>query len=235
MKYIIDAHTHTVASGHAYSTIAENARYASEIGLQLIAMTDHAPKMPGSCGKLHFYNLNVIPKKLFDVEILKGVELNIMDKYGNVDLPNDILKKLDICIASLHIPCIEPMSKMDNTGAILGAMANENIKIIGHPGDPRYPFDVECVVREAINKGVLLEVNNTSLDPNNGRAGGEKVLLEMLKLCRKADYPIVLGSDSHFYSYVGGFARAEKLLEVADFPDELVINTSLSAFKKFIK
>ena len=53
-KYKIDTHTHTVSSGHAYSTVTENAKYAASIGLEIIGMTDHAPKMPGSCGYLHF-------------------------------------------------------------------------------------------------------------------------------------------------------------------------------------
>ena len=46
-KYKIDTHTHTVSSGHAYSTVTENAKYAASIGLEIIGMTDHAPKMPG--------------------------------------------------------------------------------------------------------------------------------------------------------------------------------------------
>ena len=53
-RYKIDTHTHTVSSGHAYSTVTENAKYAASIGLEIIGMTDHAPKMPGSCGYLHF-------------------------------------------------------------------------------------------------------------------------------------------------------------------------------------
>lgn len=53
-NYILDAHCHTISSGHAYSTVTECAKAASEKGLKLIAITDHAPKMPGSCGFLHF-------------------------------------------------------------------------------------------------------------------------------------------------------------------------------------
>ena len=39
-KYKIDTHTHTVSSGHAYSTVTENAKYAASIGLEIIGMTD---------------------------------------------------------------------------------------------------------------------------------------------------------------------------------------------------
>ena len=45
MKRLMDIHTHAVASGHAYSTVDENLRWAAEQGLQLVALTDHAPAM----------------------------------------------------------------------------------------------------------------------------------------------------------------------------------------------
>ena len=54
-KYKIDTHTHTVSSGHAYSTVTENAKYAASIGLEIIGMTDHAPKMPGKLRIFTFF------------------------------------------------------------------------------------------------------------------------------------------------------------------------------------
>ena len=51
MKYqsVMDLHTHTVASGHAYCTLREMAKAASDKGLELLGITEHAPKMPGTC------------------------------------------------------------------------------------------------------------------------------------------------------------------------------------------
>ena len=49
-KYTIDTHTHTLVSGHAYNTIDEMAAYAFQTGVTHLAITDHAPKMPGSAG-----------------------------------------------------------------------------------------------------------------------------------------------------------------------------------------
>lgn len=57
MKYSIDTHTHTLVSGHAYNTIDEMAAYAAGIGVTHLAITDHAPKMPGSAGILYFSNI----------------------------------------------------------------------------------------------------------------------------------------------------------------------------------
>ena len=78
-EFILDTHSHTVASGHAYGTVLEMARAASERGLQLLAITDHAPALEGSCSEIHFRNFKVIDQYLYGVEILMGAELNIMD------------------------------------------------------------------------------------------------------------------------------------------------------------
>lgn len=235
-KYKIDMHTHTISSGHAYSTITENAHYAASIGIEYLGMTDHAPNMPGSCGPLHFLNLNVIPDYIEGVRIFKGAEFNIMDYEGKLDksIRNKIMKKFDIAIASLHIPCINPGTEEENTAALINAMNNPFINIIGHPGDPRYPINVKKVVTTARDTHTLLELNNASFNPANGRAGGEVVAIEILKECKKQGLPIILGSDSHYHTYIGNFERCEKLLMEANMPNELVINYDTKQFDEFI-
>ena len=54
MNYEFDLHTHTIASGHAYSTIKEMAHSAAQKGLKLLGITEHAPKMPGTCHDFYF-------------------------------------------------------------------------------------------------------------------------------------------------------------------------------------
>ncbi len=233
-RFKLDMHTHTVASGHAYSTIDENARYAAQSGLELLGTTDHAPKMPGSTHPLYFLNLKVVPRELHGINLLMGAELNIMDSNGRVDLKNNLIKKLDYAIASLHVPCIEPMDMEESTQAVICAIKNPYINIIGHPCDPRYPLNIREVVTVARDNNTLLEINNASLNPNNSRAGGEREILELILECKKQQLPVILGSDAHFYSYIGGFGNILPLLEEADMPDELIINTSVKAFTDFI-
>ena len=60
MKILVDVHTHTIASGHAYSTITENMQAASRKGIQLVAMTDHTPGIPGSTQRYFFDNLRIL-------------------------------------------------------------------------------------------------------------------------------------------------------------------------------
>ena len=47
MKTLLDVHTHTVASGHAFSTLQEMAAAASEKGLKLLGITRACPRHTG--------------------------------------------------------------------------------------------------------------------------------------------------------------------------------------------
>ena len=149
IKDVMDTHTHTLASGHAYSTIRENASAAAQKGLELLAVTEHAPRMAGSCQAIYFQNLKVVDRHAYDIELMLGVELNILDERGTVDLAEGTLKTLDLAIASLHVPCITPGSREYNTQACLNAMKNPYVSILGHPDDPRYPVDFRAVVHMA--------------------------------------------------------------------------------------
>ena len=99
MELILDTHSHTIASAHAYSTVTELAQAASDKGLKLLAVTDHAPARSDSSPLLHFMNYHVLPKTLKGVEMLYGVELNILDFEGHIDMPEDILQRQDIRLA----------------------------------------------------------------------------------------------------------------------------------------
>jgi len=233
---VLDAHCHTIASGHAYSTVSELAAEAARKGLEAIAITDHAPKMPGSAEFLHFLNLGKLPRKLNGVQILTGVELNIMDADGGVDLKRGIYKNLQVVIASLHIPCIKPTNEETHTKTVINAMKNPHIKIIGHLGDPRYPIDIPKVVRAAKKTGTAVEINNASLNPESGvRGGGELIVKEIALECKAQGVHVVMGSDAHFHAEVGDLSFAQELLSEIGFPHELVLNRSVEALLGFLK
>lgn len=224
MKILADTHTHSMASGHAYSTIQENVRAAAEKGLKLIALTEHAPGMQNTTSHAYFANLHVIPEELFGVRVLKGVELNIIDFEGTLDLDEEILSKLDISIASLHAPCITPGTKEENTRACVRAMENPLVDILGHPGDPRYPMDYDEIFRVAKKTGTLLEINNASLVPGGFRAGSDDNVEKLLRLAMKEEVPVVVSSDAHFYTGIADIFYVEKLMKKVGFPEDLVLN-----------
>lgn len=233
IRDILDTHTHTFASGHAYSTIRENAQAAAKKGLELLAITDHAPKLWGSCQTIYFQNLKVVDRHAYDVELLMGVELNILDEQGNIDLPLRTLKQMDLTIASLHVPCFIPGSREYNTEACVNAMKNPYVNILGHPDDPRYPVDYRALVQAAKEHEVLLELNNSSLRPGGSRKNARGFDAEMLKLCMEYQTPIVIGSDAHVDTDIGRHDEALELLEEIGFPGELVVNRSVEELKKY--
>ena len=174
---------------------------------------------------MHFNNLKVVPDEIDGVRVLKGMEANILDIDGNLDkIDPRALPGLDYLIASLHTVCIEPSTKEDNTKAILNAMEQEKVKIIGHPDDSRYPLDYEAIVKRAKEKNILLEVNNSSLSPDTSREGTRENVKTYLELCKKYGVRIIMGTDSHICYDIGIFTHVEQLIEEINFPKELVIN-----------
>lgn len=234
MKYVLDAHTHTIASGHAYSTIREMAKAASEKGLELLGITEHSMKRPGTCQLFYFENLKMVDREMYGVELYMGTELNIMDYEGRVDMGEKTLEKMDIVIASMHVPCIKPGTREENTNAYLEVMKNPYLHIIGHPDDARYEVDYLALVQSAKEHRVLLEVNNNSLDPRCGRQGGEENIRIMLKYCREYQAPVIVNSDAHTDTLVGCHDYVQKILDEMGFPEELIVNRNVDEFKKYV-
>lgn len=234
MKTVLDTHTHTLASAHAYSTIMENALFASQQGLSLLCITDHAPALCDSSPELHFMNYHVLPKEMYGVEMLYGVELNIMDYEGTVDLSEDILKRQDICIASFHTMCIKAGTMEENTRSYLKVMENPYVHIIGHPDDGNVPVDFNQLVLAAKKHHVLLEVNNASLATAYFRLHTRENMTTMLELCKKHGVAITIASDAHIASAIGQFNAAIVLLQELDFPEALIANTSVEKFKQYL-
>lgn len=234
MNYILDMHTHSLASGHSYSTIREMAHMASQKGMLALGITEHGPNMPGSCHHFYFSNLKVVPRQMCGVELFLGIELNLLDSAGHVDLDDKLLQQMDVTIASLHIPCCKPASKKENTDAYLNALKNPYINIIGHPDDNRYAIDYDALIYTAKEYNKLIEFNNASLNPRGARVGAKENDYKILELCKKYQQPVILGSDAHVDADILNFQLAQSLLEEVDFPQELVINHSLDKLKKYV-
>ena len=166
MIHKLDSHTHTLASGHAYNTIMEMAKAAVDQKLELLAVTDHAMAMPGTCHSFYFMNLRSLPRSMYGIEVLFGSEVNIMNYDGKLDMSQGLLEQMDVVVASMHTPCLKPGSIEEVTKGYLKAIENPFVNIIGHPDDARYPVDFELVVPAAKEHHVLLELNNSSLKPD---------------------------------------------------------------------
>lgn len=232
----LDSHTHSIASGHGTtSMIHQMAESASKKELKILCVTDHGPATLGSAKESYFRNLKYASKERYGVKILYGCETNILDYFGAVDLPQNILKTLDYNLAGFHIQNLKPGSVSENTKALLHVMDNPYIHTIAHPDDVKYPLNYKVIVEHAVDTHTLLELNETSLSLNGYRGNTTPNSIELLKWCAHYNHPIVLGSDSHGIHKIGQFKYCLELLNQIHFPKELILNTNEHFFLNFIK
>lgn len=234
VTFELDVHTHTIVSGHAYSTITEMVAAARHKGLKMLGITEHGPAMPGSCHEMYFYNTYVVPKVQDGLEVLMGAEVNLLDTEGHLDLSPSTISKLDLCIVGIHVPTYVRGTKAENTEALIKVISRSDVHIISHPGDGTVILDFEPLVRAAAEHHTLLEINNSSARPERNKPQAISNMLELLRLHKEYDLPVILGSDAHVHFDVARFNEVITLLEEADFPPELVINTSVEAFKSYL-
>lgn len=223
-KTLLDVHTHTIASGHAYSSLQEMAKAAAEKGLQVLGITEHGPSVPGTCPLTYFRNMFIVPRRMYGVRLLMGCEVNILNTQGELDLDDYHLGLLDVAIAGIHGNCWQGGTKAENTEGVLNVMYNPRVHIISHPADGTAELDFGRLVLAARETHTLLEVNNHSLAPQRSKSVARDNNLEILRLCKKHGVPTILGSDAHISFQIADYGRLLPLLAEADFPDELIMN-----------
>ncbi len=231
MKIEIDTHTHTILSGHAHSTLIENAQCARKAGLKGFVVTDHGPEIQGAAPEFIIGTYYMFPGKIHGVRIYKGTEANITNFQGDIDITAPYLKKLDFVIASLHDIVIDPGTKEQNTAAILGALNNPYVDAIGHPGNPYFEADYDAVTAEAKRLGKLLEINNHSF---TARKGSLENCSKIIRLCKENGVRIVVSSDAHICFKVGAFENSIREVEAEDFPKEMVVNRTVRSFEAYL-
>jgi DNA polymerase (family 10) len=192
-----DFHCHSQWSdgGHPIREIAEAAR---QRGYSYIAITDHTQSLGivrGLTPKLVEEQLQEIAglnEKIKGFRILSGSEVDVR-KDGSLDLPDEILTRLEVVVASVHSSF--KMSREAMTERILRAMRNPYVNILGHPtgrllGEREaYEVDLEQVIRAARDTGTILEINSfpQRLDLDDIHCKRAKELGAMM----------AIGTDSH--------------------------------------
>ena len=224
MKIELDVHTHTIASGHAFSTLQEMAQAAAGKGLKLLGITEHSPGVPGSCNPIYFRNLHVVPRQMYGIELLLGAEINILDGEGNLDMDENCMRMLDIRIAGIHSLCYSYGTVDENTHGMVKAVSNPFIHIISHPGDGTAELNFEPIVLAAKEHHTLLEINNSSLKPTRNKP----------RLCKRYEVPVILGSDAHISFDIARYDYLYDLLQLTEFPESLIMNRDVKSFKEYL-
>ena len=236
LQFFLDIHCHTTASGHASNSIEQMLERANDIGLKLCGISDHGPAMPGSCPLSYFADLLKLPNYI-KIPWLKGVEANIIDTTGKTDMPDNILRQLDYSIASIHgsLATFPPGNAALNTAAVIGAMQNPYINIIGHLGDPHVPIFVQPIITAAKETGTIIEINNKSLKPGHRRNDGGAVIKEIITMCKTHGVAVIAGSDAHSAKEVGQLKYAKALIKKSGISEDLVMNTNVNRFLNTLK
>ena len=144
LRIEVDAHTHTVMSGHAWSTIQENCAAAAQKGMKALCMTDHGFCMKGTGTIWTPWSFSQLPDVIGGIRVYPGMEFNLWDTEGHLDeyLPG-AFQHIRFGIASMHKNVMPVLDADAHTEAYIRAMDHACIDLIGHPGIPSYPIDAE--------------------------------------------------------------------------------------------
>lgn len=221
MALLADYHTHTKYSrnNHGKNTIEQNVRVAYEKGLRQIAITDH-----GFNQKMYGVRRKDIPQvkaeieeaqELYPIDVLLGVEANLISSNGDIDIVPEDYENLDIVLCGFHrlvkstskreqmgfvvknIMCelfnhTSKKQRIKNTNAYINAMRKYDIDILTHLNHV-CKVDVEEVARVAKETNTYIELNGKRLGMSDA---------EILK-CYELGCKFVINSDAHSASRVG--------------------------------
>jgi putative hydrolase len=231
----VDLHTHTIASGHAWGTLFENVKEAKKKGMELLALTDHGPAILGAPTKVYFESLSRVPKIIEGLRILSGVEANIINNEGKIDLTDEILKKLDIVILGLHYDCgYIDQGVEKNTEVLIKAMKNPYVKMISHPYSSRLKINIEKVTKETMKKNILLEINASYFLKNRLNPEEINKMKIMIKLLKDNNQKMIINSDAHNPYEVGDFSKVIAKFDELGLSEDDLLNNNPKAVLKFL-
>ena len=125
MQIIADLHTHTNVTDHAFSTLTEMVQAAEDRGLAAIAITNHGPTNPDGPHEWHFSNLDLIPRKIGKVTVIRGIEFDITAPAGGINvISNKSLQPVEFALASFHECMFPPADSSVHTAALEAILYN---------------------------------------------------------------------------------------------------------------
>jgi len=226
-----DLHVHTIFSHCGIHTVLELLAHAKNLGMKGIAVTDHGQALGGCRLNNPFFERFRSPYP--DVKLLKGVECNIVDDKGKIDVPWHFIKFIDVVLLGIH-PNTPAGAGVDAyTDMLIAAIRNNPcIDIITHPNDPTYTVDYRRLAREAKKFGVALELNNSKILYARMEVGSA---YELVEACRDEGCCMALNSDTHAIHELGLDDSVRPILEEVGFPEELIVNRTEESVLEFIE
>jgi len=241
-RLIADYHTHTRYS-HGKGTIEQNVMTARRRGLKRIAITDHGFNHIGIGMRLEDIDrmrreIDLLRKKYSDIEILFGVEANLISMEGDIDVPREYIGVFDIILLGFHkavlpsslkdgwrlflknalclaVPlCDAEKLRHNNTMAMIRAMERYPIHTITHPG-AKIDIDTRLLAKHAAKHGVFLEINSS-----HGYMTEEYVRVAM-----EEGALFVINSDAHTPEEVGNMTKGLLIARRAGVAPDRILNS----------
>lgn len=240
MILFADYHTHTVYS-HGKGTIRENVEAAIRKGLKEIVISDHGPgHMTYGVSRKNLRKMrneiDELRKEFSNINILLGVEANIVSMDGDIDVNEEDMKLLDKLLVGFHngakpktfrdfnylyvknhlakiMPWLREECRRINTEAVIKAINKYNIDIITHPG-AKVDINTRELARAAAKRNTALEIN----------ASHGFLTVEYVKIAMEEGVFFTIDSDAHRPSNVGNFAKGIETAKKANLPVERILN-----------
>jgi len=192
-----DLHVHTTATD-GRDTLEVMVGAARRKGYKYLAVADHSKRVAMARGltaarlEKRIEEIENLNRKLKGFRVLKSIEVDILED-GSLDLPNSILKELDLVVGAVHYGL--NLSREKQTKRILRAMENPVFTILAHPTGrvinerPPYEVDMERILAAARDLGCVLELNAhpSRLDLNDVHC----------KTAKESGVRIAISTDAH--------------------------------------
>jgi putative hydrolase len=223
-----DCHTHSDWSDGG-SPPGEMAEAARDLGHEWIALTDHSPRLTVANGlsaerlRDQLKLIGSLNTELAPFRILTGIEVDILDD-GALDQREDLLRQLDMVVASVHSKLRMPAGPM--TRRMLAAVRNPLVDVLGHCTGrmrggrgtrPESAFDAEAVFTACREHGVAVEINcrPERMDPPD----------KLLELAAEIGCLFAIDSDAHAPGQLDWLGNGTVRADRYQIPAERVINT----------
>ena len=212
-----DYHTHTVYT-HGKSTIEENVLSAIDKGLKEIAITEHSYKhfahpVRREHIKVMREEVDRLNEKYPEINILLGLECNLLGLNGEIDIDEEIEGMLDLVVLGYHKmfkPTFKnfwrflvpntfrfwPHSKKRielNTMAYINAMKNHKIDIVAHLKYGNCMVNVSEIAKFASENGAYIELNGKRINFTD----------EEINSIIDSGAKLIIDSDAHISHRVG--------------------------------
>lgn len=221
MKILTDMHIHTNVTPDAYSTLHEYITFAKQKNLELLAVTNHSPICFET--KEHaFSNAVVWPREIDGITVIRGIEADIVNSNGDLDISETIFPFIEFVIASCH-RVFQPSSEDEFKTTFEKVIKNPKADVLGHICRIPHLSHLDYLLPLAKQHNKPIELNAASF---NGLINPEwaKSCRHLMLKCKEHNAPICVNTDAHICYSLGEFTEVENFLAAINFPESLIMN-----------